>query len=150
MVHLHLIIVTDTSDAHPSFLYLPTTKQVPLAQYTSPRPSITQRTPATLPHSQQLSARQHQQRQHDYDAVRHSTGTMQPNNNTIESYKAEVRRTHALLKPISTEAAAIFYPTLFEVDPAAKVCIISLCVLFAFIMCNLRSRATCIIRPTTT
>lgn len=42
-------------------------------------------------------------------------------NSTHEAYKAEVRRTHALLKPISTEAAAIFYPTLFEVDPSAKV-----------------------------
>lgn len=41
---------------------------------------------------------------------------------THEAYKAEVRRTHALLKPISTEAAAIFYPILFEVDPSAKVC----------------------------
>ncbi|CAN0004058.1 unnamed protein product [Ectocarpus sp. 6 AP-2014] len=37
-----------------------------------------------------------------------------------ESYKAEVRRTHALLKPIQVEAAAIFYPTLFEVDPSTK------------------------------
>lgn len=36
-------------------------------------------------------------------------------------YKTEIRRTFALVKPIATEAAAIFYSTLFEVDPSTKV-----------------------------
>lgn len=38
-----------------------------------------------------------------------------------EEYKAEVRRTFALIKPMSTQAAAIFYPTLWEMDPPTKV-----------------------------
>lgn len=39
----------------------------------------------------------------------------------IEEYKLEIQRTFNLVKPISTQAAAIFYPTLWEVDPSTKV-----------------------------
>lgn len=37
-----------------------------------------------------------------------------------EAYKTEIKRTFALVQPISTQAAAIFYPTLWEVNPATK------------------------------
>lgn len=39
----------------------------------------------------------------------------------VEVYKAEIKRTFGLVKPISVEAAAIFYPTLWEIDPSTKV-----------------------------
>lgn len=38
-----------------------------------------------------------------------------------EEYKEELRRSFELVKPISLEAAAIFYPTLWEINPATKV-----------------------------
>ena len=37
-----------------------------------------------------------------------------------ETYKEELRRSFELIKPISVEAAAIFYPTLWELNPATK------------------------------
>lgn len=39
----------------------------------------------------------------------------------VEQYKEEIRRTFALVKPIATQAAAIFYATLWEIDPETKV-----------------------------
>lgn len=39
----------------------------------------------------------------------------------VEGYKAEIRRSFALVEPIATQAAAIFYPTLWEVNPNTKV-----------------------------
>lgn len=39
----------------------------------------------------------------------------------IEEYKAEIRRTFALVEPISTEIAAVFYPTLWTINPSTKV-----------------------------
>ncbi|CAN0173138.1 unnamed protein product, partial [Hapterophycus canaliculatus] len=36
----------------------------------------------------------------------------------VEGYKAEIRRSFALVEPV--EAAAIFYPTLWEVNPSTK------------------------------
>lgn len=39
----------------------------------------------------------------------------------VEGYKAEIKRSFALVAPISIQAAAIFYPTLWEVDPSTKV-----------------------------
>ena len=39
----------------------------------------------------------------------------------VEVYKAEIRRSFDLVKPISQEAASIFYPTLWEIDPSTKV-----------------------------
>lgn len=41
----------------------------------------------------------------------------------VEQYKAEIKRTFALVEPISTAAAGIFYPTLWEVNPETKVCV---------------------------
>ncbi|CAM9337103.1 unnamed protein product [Ectocarpus sp. 4 AP-2014] len=38
----------------------------------------------------------------------------------VEGYKAEIRRTFALVEPISVQAAGIFYPTLWEVDTSTK------------------------------
>ncbi|CAM9106925.1 unnamed protein product [Pylaiella littoralis] len=38
----------------------------------------------------------------------------------VDGYKAEIKRSFALVAPISTQAAAIFYPTLWEVDPSTK------------------------------
>ena len=38
-----------------------------------------------------------------------------------EEYKEELRRSFDLVKPISAEAAAIFYPTLWEINPSTKV-----------------------------
>ena len=38
-----------------------------------------------------------------------------------EEYKEELRRSFDLVKPISLEAAAIFYPTLWEINPSTKV-----------------------------
>lgn len=38
-----------------------------------------------------------------------------------EVYKAEIRRSFALVEPIAVQAAAIFYPTLWEVNPNTKV-----------------------------
>ena len=38
-----------------------------------------------------------------------------------EEYKEELSRSFDLVKPISVEAAAIFYPTLWEINPATKV-----------------------------
>lgn len=38
-----------------------------------------------------------------------------------EGYKEELRRSFALVKPRSLEAAAIFYPTLWEINPSTKV-----------------------------
>jgi len=39
----------------------------------------------------------------------------------VEGYKAEIRRSFALVEPIAVQAAAIFYPTLWEVNPGTKV-----------------------------
>lgn len=39
----------------------------------------------------------------------------------IEEFKTEIRRTFALVEPISTEIAAVFYPTLWTINPATKV-----------------------------
>lgn len=39
----------------------------------------------------------------------------------IEEYKAEIRRTFALVEPIATEVAAVFYPTLWTINPSTKV-----------------------------
>lgn len=39
----------------------------------------------------------------------------------VEAYKEEVRRSFELVKPISVEAAAIFYPTLWKINPETKV-----------------------------
>lgn len=41
-----------------------------------------------------------------------------------EQYKGEIRRTFDMVKPISTEAAAIFYPTLWEINPDTKVIVL--------------------------
>lgn len=42
----------------------------------------------------------------------------------VEGYKAEIRRTFALVEPIAITAASIFYPTLWEVNPETKVCLL--------------------------
>ena len=39
----------------------------------------------------------------------------------IDAYKEEIRRTFELVKPIATDAAGIFYSTLWEIDPSTKV-----------------------------
>lgn len=39
----------------------------------------------------------------------------------VEEYKTEIRRTFQLVKPIADEAAAIFYATLWEINPSTKV-----------------------------
>lgn len=41
-----------------------------------------------------------------------------------EEFKGEIRRTFDMVKPISTEAAAIFYPTLWEINPETKVIVL--------------------------
>ena len=38
-----------------------------------------------------------------------------------ERYKEELRRSFDLVKPLSVKAAAIFYPTLWEIKPSTKV-----------------------------
>lgn len=39
----------------------------------------------------------------------------------VQAFKAEIRRTFSLVEPIASAAAAIFYPTLWEIDPSTKV-----------------------------
>lgn len=46
----------------------------------------------------------------------------------VEGYKTEIKRTFALVEPISTTAAGIFYPTLWEVNPDTKVGFVFCCV----------------------
>lgn len=53
----------------------------------------------------------------------HTTATTAPSTTRytmdVEAYKAEIRRSFALVEPV--EAAAVFYPTLWEVNPSTKV-----------------------------
>ena len=63
----------------------------------------------------------------------------------VEGYKAEIRRTFALVEPIAITAASIFYPTLWEVNPETKVCWCAH-ILFTFrkIFCSAVSRLPCV------